>query len=237
MLALSIREPNNLTFNSPNNSMSILTPEEIADGDKFFTDSNVQYNRALAGCDFKRELINEPGVIVSYGIDYTKVKTQYGEVCIPWQVTGSTNGNLGFIYNYIAEGVYVYVCAYRTIDKAYPWCGKNLSIPVTFTDPITDEKKYILHTAHYNCPGGFYKYCVHVVNDPKKIGKIIGKNGMNLRKIMEDNNMDNTYITFKDYPDGAKYMFVKCPKAYKEIYSKIIDREILHKDILADIYS
>jgi len=205
-------------------SMNVLSAAEIYEGDKFFTDSNVQRNRALAGCDIDKKLVNEPGVITGFGLDYTKVNTQYGEVCVPWQVTGSVNGWMSSIYDFIGIGVPVTVDAHRSLDSAYPWVCDNFSIHIGLNRP-DQEKAYhfVYNTKKYNYPNSkieWYQWCG---STNKEVGKFIGKGGWNLRKLLEDNKIDFTHIKFYDEPDGEKMLHVKVHACHKEKLAELLN--------------
>ena len=183
--------------------MELLTHEELAFGDQFFTDCNVQDNRAKAGADFNIKLNNEPGIITGFGLEYTKVSTKWGEVFVPWQVTGSVNGIISNIYDFIGIGVPVTVDAVRILDKAYSWLGKNISIHIgkIIDNSPVPEQHFIFNTKIYNSDSSSRKWCSWTDHTKREIGRFIGKGGWNLRKLLEDNNIDNTYIDIQNDVD------------------------------------
>jgi len=204
-------------------SMDILTPAEIAFGDSFFTDSNVQHNRAIAGYDTEQKLVDSDGVITAFGLEYTKVLTKYGEVYIPWQVTGSAKGLLSPIYDFIGIGVPVSVCANRNLKGAYPWCGTSMRLDVcskTNSEHMSYDTRLFSGFDDNNLR--FSEWTQWCGNTSKEVGKFIGKGGWNLRKLLEDNNIDNTHFEFYDECDGEKTLYVFTMHIHKLKVQKLI---------------
>lgn len=209
-------------------SMSILTPSEMYDGDQFFTDSNVQRNRASAGCDINMSLNSEPGVITGWGLNYTKVLTRWGEVFIPWQVTGSSHGLLSGLYDMIAVGVPVTVDARRVLDKAYSWTGTNLSVHIGLNRPDqVNEHHFIYNTKNYNNPNTTTSWSQWCGSSDKEVANFIGKGGWSLRQFLEENKMDNTFIQFTDEPDGEKMIHISAPKMKASHLSFLLNERLI----------
>ena len=211
-------------------TISYLTADELAEGDRFFTQCQVEDNRCAAGngkvgpmpldCGvpwLDHTLKNESGEITGYGLDYIKVKTGHGEVYLPWQKTGSSCGMLSNIYDFVAIGAPVTVDADRVFDKAYPWAGTNISLSVCkkSNNYIEGECNFVYNTALYNKESTQDNWSEWVDYTNREIGLFLGKGGWNLRQLLEGGNIDNTTIIFEDNPDCGKLMVVSTPKMFK----------------------
>ena len=189
-------------------NMNYLTYDEITEGDKFFMDCDVQDNRALAGAE-TQYIHDEPGVISGYGLDYTKIQTKYGEVCVPWQVTGTATGYMSGIYDMIAVGVPVTVDATRVFDKAYPWKATNMGIHIGISRPDqVKNHQFVYNTNKYNTPSANITWSQWCGSSDREVGRFVGKGGWNLRELLETHKIDNTFIKFNDEPDGEKMLMV-----------------------------
>lgn len=202
----------------------IMTKEEIEEGDKFFIDSQVQYNRAIAGGGYPilshskditwdkvkwhfPKMVNEPGEIIAFGYDYIKVKTTKGNVCVPWYLTGTCDSDHSYIYDFIAIGVPVIVNADRVFDKAYCWTATDISLDIGQTDKYShkDFNSKYFNEQHLAIWSDFEKVTDH------EVSKFIGKNGSNLRDLLERNNLSQTTITFENYGDNLKLISITTP--------------------------
>ena len=217
-------------------TMNILTALEIAEGDRFFTHCNVEDNRCSAGngkagampldCSkpwLDHRLTDEPGEITGYGLDYTKVRTKWGEVCVPWQATGTASGALSGIYDFIALGVPVTVSAERVYDKAYSWLGKSISVHIGKNIGGKDTH-FIYNTGRYINDNTVCEWSEWVDYTDKQVGQFLGVRGNNLRRTLEENLMDNTFIKFTDNPDCGKLMTVTAMKWQSARVKEVIDQ-------------
>jgi len=195
-------------------SMDILTPTELSCGDAFFTDSHVQWSRALAEGDTDKKLIDEEGVVVTIGLKYIKILTQYGWACLNFDVSGTINGPLGNIYDFLAVGVPVTICANRDLKNAYSWVVTSFTVHIgkKLENSYHKEHHFVYNTKNYSHSlDGSQRYAEWSQwcgNTSQEIGRFIGKEGWNLRKLLEDNKLDHTHIHFYDECDNEKMMVV-----------------------------
>ena len=64
-------------------------------------------------------------------------------------------------------------------------------------------------------------------NSNQEVGKFIGKGGWNLRKLLEEINIDNTHFKFYDECDGEKTLYVFTMHIHKEKVIKLISKHLI----------